>query len=250
MAGALPEHRVVGPAVVQSWRQVTFLHWPLAADVVAARLPPGLEPDLWEGQAWVSLTPFLVEGHRVSPLPAVPGLSRFPETNLRTYVRGPGGVDGLWFFSLEADSALTVVAAWAGTGVPYRWSAMGIETGETITYTARRRPPHQPHGHRIVVRPGAPVPGEEVSERDHFLTGRWRAYTTIAGLLAVVPVEHQPWPLHRAEVVEMEEDLFAAAGLPPPGAPPLVGYSTGVDARLGLVRPIGRLDHRASAGRR
>lgn len=230
------------PAVAQSWRHVSFLHWPLPADVVATRLPAGLEPDLWEGQAWVSLTPFLVERFRLPPFPAPPRLSRYPETNLRTYVRGPGGVDGLWFFSLDADSAVTVVAAWAGTGVPYRWSAMGVEAGDTITYTARRRPPHQPHGHRIVVRPGAPLPPHEISERDHFLTGRWRAYTTVVDVLAVVPVEHQPWPLQDAEVIGLEEDLLAAAGLPAPSQPPLVAYSAGVDARLGPVHPLRRLN--------
>ncbi len=242
MAGALPEQRVPWPAVAQSWRHVSFLHWPLPAEVVAAHLPTGLEPDLWEDQAWVSITPFLVERFRLPPLPPLARLSRFPETNLRTYVRGPGGVDGLWFFSLEADSATTVVGAWAGTGVPYRWSAMGVQAGETITYTARRRPPHGPHGHRIVVRPGTPLLPGEISERDHFLTGRWRAYTAVAGVLAVIPVEHQPWPLQEAELVDLDEDLFTAAGLPSPSGPPLVGYSTGVDARLGPARPLRHLD--------
>ncbi|MBW3573566.1 MAG: DUF2071 domain-containing protein [Actinobacteria bacterium] len=238
MAGALPEQPVRWPAVAQSWRHVTFLHWPFPPEVVASRLPAGLEPDLWEGQAWVSITPFLVQGFRFPPLPALPSLSRFPETNLRTYVRGPGGVDGLWFFSLDADSALTVATAWAGTGVPYRWSAMAVETGETITYTARRRRPCRPAGHRIVVRPGPPLSVAEASERDHFLTGRWRAYTTLAGVLATVPVEHQPWRLQHAEVVTLEEDLFVAAGLPAPSGLPLVGYSPGVDARLGPVRLV------------
>lgn len=51
MAGALPEQRVPWPAAAQSWRHVTFLHRPPPADVVAARLPARLEPDLWEGQA-------------------------------------------------------------------------------------------------------------------------------------------------------------------------------------------------------
>lgn len=240
MAGALPEQHVHWPAVAQSWRHVSFLHWAFPPDVVAARLPSGLEPDLWEDQAWVGLTPFLVERFRLPPLPALPSLSRFPETNLRTYVRGPGGVDGLWFFSLDADSAVTVVTAWAGTGVPYRWSAMTVETGATVTYTARRRWPSRPAGHRIVVRPGPPLSAAEVSERDHFMTGRWRAYTSLGASLAIVPVEHQPWRLQQAEVVALEEDLFAAAGLPPPSDPPLVHYSSGVDARLGPVRPVRR----------
>lgn len=246
MSGATPEERVCWPAVAQSWRHVSFLHWSYHPDVLAPLLPAGLEPDLWEGRAWVSLTPFLVEGFRFPPLPAIAPLSRFPETNVRTYVRGPNGVDGLWFFSLDADSPATVVAATASTGVPYRWSSMQVQWRHTIAYTARRRGRRRSPGargtpgHHIVVRPGAPLSDTEVSDRDHFLTGRWRAYTTVAGVLAIVPVEHQPWPLQRAEVVTLEESLLEAAGFPAPNEPPLVAYSPGVDARLGPLRPVHR----------
>ena len=37
-----------------------------------------------------------------------------------TFVRGPDGRDGLWFFSLEADSLGTVVGASTAYGVPYQ----------------------------------------------------------------------------------------------------------------------------------
>lgn len=252
MSGATPEERVCWPAVAQSWRHVCFLHWAYPRDVVAARLPAGLEPDVWDGRAWVSLTPFLVEGFRLPPLPAIAPLSRFPETNVRTYVRGPNGLDGLWFFSLEADSAVTVVAATASTGLPYRWSSMQVQSGDTIAYSARRRgrrrhpgTPGAP-GHHIAVRPGPPLPDSQASDRDHFLTGRWRAYTTLAGVLAIVPVAHQPWPLQHAEVLVLEDSLLEAAGLPAPHEPPLVVYSPGVDARLGPLRPV----HRRGAGGR
>ncbi len=68
--------------------------------------------------------------------------------------------------------------------------------------------------------------------------GRCRAYSTIAGRLTRVAVQHQPWPLWEAELVELQETLLAAAGLPEPAEEPLVQYSPGVDVRLGVPVPL------------
>ena len=104
MAGREQEEKVRRPATIQRWRALTFLHWRYEPASVQRLLPAGLEVDTWDGSAWVSLTPFLMVDIQIADLPPVPMLSTFPETNLRTYVRGPDGRDGLWFLSLEADS--------------------------------------------------------------------------------------------------------------------------------------------------
>jgi uncharacterized protein YqjF (DUF2071 family) len=235
VSGREPEEEVDQPASRQRWQAMTFLHWRYGVDELRALLPAGLEPDTYDGTAWVSLTPFLMKDFRVGPLPAVPGLSTFPETNVRTYVRGPDGYDGLWFFSLEADSAPTVVGASSLYGVPYQFAEMSVEEGDVVHYRSRRR--DRPNvGHDIRVRPGAPCP--EPSDLDHWLTGRWRAYSLIAGRLAKVPVQHQPWPLSEATVVELEQSLLPAVGLADPEDAPLVQYSPGVDVRLGVPHPL------------
>jgi uncharacterized protein YqjF (DUF2071 family) len=72
---------------------------------------------------------------------------------------------------------------------------------------------------------------------DHWLTGRWRAWVRRGGVLATVPVQHEPWPLHEAEILEADQTLLSAVPLPAPTAPPLVHASPGVDASLGVPRP-------------
>ncbi|MDP8937795.1 MAG: DUF2071 domain-containing protein [Actinomycetota bacterium] len=233
MAGQLPEETVRCPVVLQGWRHMTFVHWAYTPEVLQPFLPDGSRPHVVDGAAWVGLTPFLVVGARFPLAPPVPGLSTFPETNLRTYVLGSDGLDAIWFFTLEADSLATVLGARAAFGVPYRWADMAVDVGARITYRSTRRPPNPGPGHHIVVEPGEPLAHDEVPERDHYLTGRWRACASIAGRPAYVAVEHQPWPLHRATVHRLDEDLLADAGLPPPEDEPLVHYSPGVDARLG-----------------
>jgi uncharacterized protein YqjF (DUF2071 family) len=214
---------------------MTFLHWRYDRSALRPLVPPPFELDTWEGDAWVSLTPFRMANFRLGMVPAAVGLT-FPETNLRTYVVDEDGRDGLWFLSLEADSVATVVAANAIYGVPYRWAEMSVEEASTVRYVSRRRV-GTPFGHDIAVRPGQPS-SDAATDLDHWLTGRWRAHTRIAGRPATVPVEHEPWPLWNATVLGIEESLLAAVGLPPPAEPPLVHYSPGVfDVRLGAPHP-------------
>jgi uncharacterized protein YqjF (DUF2071 family) len=127
MAGREHEERVDLPLLHQKWKNRTFLHWAYDPADVRRALPPGLEPDTFNGKAWVGLTPFVVAGFRPTGLPPVPGLSTFPETNLRTYVRDRRGRDGLWFLSLEVSRLATVVGARTFYWVPYHWATMRVD---------------------------------------------------------------------------------------------------------------------------
>jgi uncharacterized protein YqjF (DUF2071 family) len=80
--------------MLQTWSWLTFLHWSYQVEVVARLLPPGLAVHELEGRAWVGLTPFVLGDLRTPVAPAPPWFARFPETNLRTYVAGPGRLVG------------------------------------------------------------------------------------------------------------------------------------------------------------
>ena len=223
----------------QRWRCMTFLHWPYPAEVVQARLPEGLTVETMDGTAWVGLIPFLMVGVRAPGVPAVPWLSRFPETNVRTYVRGPDGRAGIWFFSLDAARMPAVLAARTGYGLPYFWSAMAVRAAQgTLAYRSRRRWPG-PVGARCdaEVRVGEPLAG--VEPLDEFLTARFRLYSRLAGRLVTAEAEHPPWPLHRGRVTALDQDLVQAAGLPAPAGEPLVHTTPGVTVRIGRWHAAG-----------
>ena len=233
MAGRQPEERVRRPVNYQQWTSLTFLHWPFEPEVIQARLPDGFTVDVWDGMAWVGMTPFVMT-LRVAGLPSLPGMSTFPETNLRTYVRGPDGRDGIWFFSLEAQSLPLVLGARTLYGVPYRWADMSVQReGDVVRYRSRRRF-GPPAGHDISVQVGAPI--EDPPEFDAWLSGRWRAWTRVAGRMFDVPAEHPPWALHEATLVHLDETLLAASGLTRPASPPRVTHSPGTVVRLGFLR--------------
>ena len=116
MSPAGPPHRVRLPVNIHHWERISFLHWPISAAELAPLLPDGTEVLTHEGTAWVTVTPFFI---RVRPpgSPVVPPGWAFPETNLRTYIAGPGGRQGLWFLHMEV-TALWFVAALRTIGLP------------------------------------------------------------------------------------------------------------------------------------
>jgi uncharacterized protein YqjF (DUF2071 family) len=222
------------PVMFQGWRNLTFLHWRYPPGVIARLLPSSLELDTLDGAAWIGLTPFLLTGLRPPLLPSLPWISRFPETNVRTYVRGPDGERGIWFFSLEAARFAAVAGARLLYGLPYRWAQMTVSAKpDLVEYASRRY--SGPGRTRISVRIGERM---EPAKRERFLTARFRLYSEFAGRLAFAQVEHEPWPLHAATVSSLEQDIIEHSGLPPAQGEPLVHFSPGVYVRIGRPRRI------------
>lgn len=242
--------RDVGRTVFsQTWARLTFLHWAVAPERVAAHLPAGVRPDVLDSVTYVGLIPFWMQHVGILGGPAVPYLGSFCETNVRLYSVDPRGRRGVVFVSLDASRLLPVLVARTG-GLPYVWSRMRYRRrGDDVTYTSlRRRWPTAPSP------PGAGAGREEARSRirvrvgrridpgalEHFLTARWGLHARDSRRGTVFwPNEHPPWPLHTATVEHLDDDLLAAAGFGelaqrPPDS---VLFSPGVDVRFGPRRP-------------
>ncbi len=237
-------HPVRRPVFTQHWRDLTMLHWPVDPDLVAPLLPAGTVPDLLGGVTYVGLVPFVMAGVRILGTPPLPHLSGFAETNVRLYAVDPAsGRRGVVFCSLEAARLLPVLAARASYRLPYLWARMSVRHGlsagrPTVAYeTSRRWPGPRGASSRVRVRIGDPVPADELAL---FLTARWGLFSTwYGGRTAFAPVDHPAWPLHTAELLDLSDDLVAAAGLPQPQGAPHVLWSSGVRVRIGRPRALG-----------
>lgn len=213
--------------MVHRWTDLSFLHWSYDPGTVQALLPPGIEVETYDGLAWVGLVPF-----RMTVLPA----SRFPETNVRTYVRGPDGKTGVWFFSLDADNLGAVAAARASLNLPYQYSRMRVgRSGDRVRYVSCRHVTRNAFSD-VAVEAGAPYEDGELTDFDHWLTARFLLWTTIAGKPLYVQAHHPRWPLRRARLLRLDSRLVEASGLPAPQGEPLVHFSDGVQVRIGLPR--------------
>jgi uncharacterized protein YqjF (DUF2071 family) len=227
--------------MVQWWDELTFLHWRFEPDAVQRLLPDGLTVQTYDGSAWVGLVPFFLRVG-LPGVPSVPWLSRFAETNVRTYVTSEDRTQGIWFFSLDAARLGAVVIARATYRLPYFWSKMAIErSGKTIEYRSARRWPG-PRGARthVVVDIGEPFAPEDLGDLDHFLTARWALFSAPRSGLHHARAFHNPWPLHHARATHVDDELIRGAGLPAPEGDPLVHYSPSVEVRIGWPSKIER----------
>jgi uncharacterized protein YqjF (DUF2071 family) len=217
----------------QTWRDLTFLHWRYDPAVVRRLLPTDLQLDLYEGAAWVGLVPFLITGLSGPGALTMPWLSEFPETNVRTYVMDRTGSRGVWFFSLDAARLPAVIGARITYALPYFWARMKVRSGgATAHYTSTRLAgPKAESDIRVEI--GAPV--TLPSELELFLTARYRLYARRRGRLWKADIEHDPWPLQRARMLALKENLVRAAGLPDPEGEPLALFSRTLDVAIGRI---------------
>jgi len=211
----------------QTWHDLLFAHWAMAPESIRSLVPAPLELDLFAGQAYVAVVPFWMSGIRARWAPPLPGLNRFPELNVRTYVRHQN-VPGVYFWSLDAANQVAVWSARAGYGLPYFHADMSVKSlGESFEYTSRRlrfKDPC-PAEFRGRYRPVAPPRRREAGSVEHFLTERYCLYTVRGGQVARAYIHHLPWPLQDA-AAEIELNTMAqAAGITLPDSKPLLHFA-------------------------
>lgn len=222
------------PLIRQRWRDVVFLHWRVEPTAVAPLLPPGTRPDTTpDGATWVGLIPFRLEGSAFLGGPPVPWLGTFLETNVRLYAVDDAGRRSVVFRSLDAQHLLPVLAARVAMGLPYRWARMrGERIGRTYRYASERLEGRtRPRTRIAAVRTDARVEEDPLAD---FLTARWAMHVAHLGATRYWRNEHEPWPLHRGELLELEDELVADAGFPGLArrAPDSVLVSPGVGTRF------------------
>jgi uncharacterized protein len=222
------------------WHDLAFLHWPLEARTVRPLVPPRLELEVFDGQAWLGITPFAMKGVRPRWLPSLPGVSAFPELNVRTYVRA-GGKPGVWFFSLDAGNRLAVRAARWTFGLPYYVAKMSLRTmNGHIEYDSTRthrgasaaafRGRYRPIGHAGRSRPGS---------LEDWLTERYCLYAMDRkGALYRGEIHHAPWPLQAGEAELHSNTMARAAGIELPPMAPHVMFARRLDVVAWLPERI------------
>lgn len=223
----------------QSWNDVLFVHFAMDPTVLRPLVPEALTLDLYDGAAWLTLSPFCTSHLRPSGVPPLPKLSFFPQVNLRTCV-SRDNKPGTFNFSADAASLSAVWFARVFFRVPY-WHAAIQVSGATVRARKSKNPEEmirfrsrRLHGPAalngpatldVAYTPAGTAERARPGSLDEFLIERYCVYSSHRGKLYRTELHHQPWPLQPASVELQSNSLAEALGLSLPPQPELCHFS-------------------------
>lgn len=236
----LPTQPVV---MYQRWHELLFLHWSVLPRYVATYIPSDLSVDTFEGKAWIGIVPFTMRGVRPKFLPPLPGISNFPELNLRTYVVDKNGRPGVWFFSLDTPKRIPNWIARTFFHLNYRYTNMRVFiNNESCKYQSGTSGSgnsnlSQNYEWRRLGQTFHAEPGS----LEFFLVERYRlfAYSKIRKRMFTGKVHHKPYPIQRANLECYSKRLFASNKLSiPEGEPNSILSSSGVNVQIFPMKEV------------
>ena len=228
------------PAIRMDWCNLLFLHWQVPVSALRPLVPARLEIDTHQGRAYIGLVPFTMRGVRHVGLPPIPTMHHFHECNVRTYVHD-GTKSGVWFFSLDAESRLAVWGARRLWNLPYFKSDITLRReGARTQYGVQRRGSQARTA--CTWEAGPPLPRSTPGSLEYFLTERYALYAEDRrGRIWRGDVEHEPWSLQAATLLELDDTLVQAAGVEVPTTSPLAHHAERIET---TAQPLKRLDPR------
>lgn len=217
--------------MAMQWHDLLFMHWPVRPEVLRPHIPPPLRLETFDGAAWLGVVPFRMAGTRARLTPALPGVSAFPELNVRTYV-STGGKPGVWFFSLDAASPLAVRGARYVFHLPYYDARMACDRrGDLVQYTSfRTHRGARPAAFAGRYRPTGPAYRAADGSIERWLTERYCLYAANRrGRLWRGEIHHAPWPLQPAEAEVQRNAMADQLRLILPQRAPLLHFARRID---------------------
>jgi uncharacterized protein YqjF (DUF2071 family) len=217
--------------MTQRWSDLLFAHWHVPAAAIAQLLPEGLQPDTFQGSAWVGAVPLLIDRFNFRGIPAVPGARHFPELHFRTYVRDQHGTPGIFNISVDIGNLLAMAAVRIVFQMPCNWAEMRLKqrTEREFSFYSRR----MLSSHEVIfsARYRGLGPTRRLAEirsgtLEYFLTERYCLFArNHAGVAVRANIHTVASPLEDAEAEIERNDLPTACGISVPAQEPVLHYS-------------------------
>ncbi|KKI92857.1 hypothetical protein WQ54_06630 [Bacillus sp. SA1-12] len=224
----------------QTWRNLLFLHWPIPIEKLRPHIPSALQIDTFNGSAWLGIILFVIDGifpFGVSSLSLTP---RFPEINVRTYVKC-NGKPGIYFMSIDVGNWASLKIAKKWYRLPYHSAEISFrKEGQTFHCQSRRKGyEHTPIVFKSKYVPISGVYFPKEGTLDHWLTERYCLFSSHNGInIYCGEIHHRPWPLQKAEIELGINTLFTPYQFDLSGVNPIAHFSTGVDSLMWNIKKI------------
>jgi uncharacterized protein len=217
------------------WRDLLFLHWEADPVQIQSTLPEGLFVDKFEDKAFLAVTPFSLFDVSLKFIFDIKIDPNFNEVNVRTYVHDENGVPGVWFYSLDADSFLSVKGANI-INLPYHYARINnkFTPVNEFSYSVLRKDQPLDMVSKFKYRiKGEPFFADSES-LEFFLIERYLLYKFDPGKgkLNTIRVHHEPYTLTPVELLEWDAKMLSLNRFNINTSPVHAIYSRGVDVDI------------------
>ena len=177
-----------------------------------AHIPPGVDPDRWNGSTHVSLVALQMHDIRVLGW-RMPGFAAHPQVNFRTYVRR-GADPAVTFVRELVPSRLIAAVGRLRYGEPFQAArvearVMEHTDGVTVEYRFGLTAPK----HHIVVTAARATAVPQAISFEHYLKERTQGCSRGPdGRLRTFRVEHPPWLIRPVRTIDYEIDFGEVYG--------------------------------------
>jgi uncharacterized protein len=214
------------PFMTAQWTELVMLNFKVPVELIARIAPSGTEPDLFDGEAYLSVVGFMFRDARMFGL-RMPGHSRFEEVNLRYYVRRE--VDGcvrrgvVFVQEIAPRPIVAAVARWiyneSYVTLPMcndcKLADQSLAAGDRVEFEwrtgGRRACRWNRMGARAAAAPQLPAAG---SLAEFVVEHYWAYVRGRDGSTWEYRVAHRPWRIAPASEVVWDCDLAATYNTP------------------------------------
>lgn len=189
------------------WTNLILVSWKIDPNVVKQFLPKGLEPDLFDDQAYVSLVAFEFQNTTIKGF-SIPFHKSFPEINLRMYARH-GKNRGVVFLREFVPKHCVVWVARYLYNEPYYYKPLtNIPVGDAVKYEIGASP--NTSGIEVQLTGESYIP--ENDSLEHFLKENDRGFGLRHQTLINYGVSHDIWPVRNVSKFSCDFDYASLYG--------------------------------------
>lgn len=227
----------------QKWSNLLFIHYKVDPKELQKLIPPPLELDLHNNEAWVSVVPFKMTEVRPGNIANI--TPSFPEINVRTYVKY-GEQHGVYFLTLDANNKLVVKTSSLFPGLPYKQAEMnqsGEGSAENPFYMKSNR--KEKNAPSAAFEANYEVKQEKTSlardELSRFLVERYRFFgVNKDGCVVKTDINHAKWPIKTATAtIKQNTMLDSIPQIKVLNQEPIVNYVEEMDVKVWAPKEVG-----------
>jgi uncharacterized protein YqjF (DUF2071 family) len=200
------------PFLAARWSHIILLTFEAPEDLVRRSIPPGVEPDFWDGRTHVSLVALQMLDVRIKGW-RIPGFTAHSQVNFRTYVR-MAGEPGVWFIRQFVSSRLVAAVGRLRYDEPF-WPtpirSRVVDLHGEVRAEYGVGPAAFGWHMNVTGSRAAHVPPPESSEH-HFIERSFACRTRPDGKLGVFRVMHPAWAVRDVRAVDYRFDFGSLYG--------------------------------------